>query len=122
MEQTNQRGEKSFIVAWLLCLLLGFLGVDRFYLGKIGTGILKLITLGGLGVWAFVDLIIMLCDGTRDKKGMKLEGYEKYKVVAIVISIIMIILSAWYSAAQRNLSSYTVTDKASITYMDEAKQ
>ena len=50
-----QESQKSFVVTWLLAYFLGGLGVDRFYLGKVGTGLLKLFTLGGLGVWALVD-------------------------------------------------------------------
>ncbi len=50
-------------VNWVLCLLMsiffGSLGVDRFIMGKVGTGILKLITAGGLGVWWLVDLILI---------------------------------------------------------------
>ncbi len=48
-------------VNWVLCLIMsvvfGTLGVDRFLMGKIGTGILKLITAGGLGIWWLVDVI-----------------------------------------------------------------
>ena len=50
---------KSWVVALILSLFLGILGIDRFYMGYIGTGILKLITFGGLGVWYLVDIILI---------------------------------------------------------------
>lgn len=50
-------------VNWVLCLVMsvvfGSLGVDRFLMGKIGTGILKLITFGGVGIWWLVDVILI---------------------------------------------------------------
>ena len=48
---------KSKVVALILSIFLGELGIDRFYLGYIGTGILKLITCGGFGIWWLIDLI-----------------------------------------------------------------
>lgn len=85
---------KSFVATWLLALLLGGLGVDRFYLGKIGTGILKLITLGGLGVWALIDLIITLAGAQRDKLGRPLAGSENKttRKVAWIVSTAVIVL------------------------------
>lgn len=60
---------KSKIVAILLCFFLGSLGVHRFYVGKIGTGILELITLGGFGIWALIDLIFIICSKFTDSNG-----------------------------------------------------
>ena len=78
---------KSFLVTWLLSLLLGNLGVDRFYLGKVGTGIAKLLTLGGLGIWSIIDLIIILSGNMRDKNGLPLQGYPENKKKALIITL-----------------------------------
>ncbi|QYC43122.1 TM2 domain protein [Nonomuraea coxensis DSM 45129] len=63
---------KSWVVAVLLCFFLGALGVHRFYVGKIGTGILQLVTLGGLGVWVLIDFIMILIGKFDDKQGRPL--------------------------------------------------
>lgn len=60
---------RSRLVAALLCFFFGCLGVHRFYAGKIGTGILMLVTLGGLGIWYLVDLIIILSGTFQDMEG-----------------------------------------------------
>ena len=58
--------EKSFVTTIILCVLLGGLGVHRFYVGKIGTGILMLLTLGGLGIWALIDLIVIAMQNFKE--------------------------------------------------------
>lgn len=88
--------QKSFIVTWLLSWLLGTFGIDRFYLGKIGTGVLKLITLGGFGLWTLIDLIITLVGAQRSKDGQSLADYDRYKVVAWVITIAGVLLGAGF--------------------------
>lgn len=60
---------KKKVTAVVLCLLLGGLGIHRFYVGKTGTGILQLLTLGGLGIWALVDFIMILTGGFTDANG-----------------------------------------------------
>ncbi len=60
---------KSRLVALLLCFVIGFLGVHRFYVGKTGTGVLMILTLGGFGIWALIDFIIIAVGSFRDKEG-----------------------------------------------------
>jgi TM2 domain-containing membrane protein YozV len=59
----------SNTVALLLCFFLGILGVHRFYVGKIGTGVLQLVTIGGLGIWALIDFIMIVVQKFTDKEG-----------------------------------------------------
>lgn len=65
--------QKSRLVALLLCLFLGGLGIHRFYVGKIGTGILTIITIGGFfGIWPLIDLIMIAVGSFKDNEGKKL--------------------------------------------------
>lgn len=59
-------------IATVLSLLFGLLGIDRFYLGYFWLGMLKLITLGGLGIWWLFDFIFIYTDNMLDAKGKKL--------------------------------------------------
>lgn len=93
-----QTGNKSFLVTWLFSLLLGFFGVDRFYLGKIGTGILKLVTVGGVGIWVLVDLVLVLANKQTDKQGNKLEGYDQHKKIALIVTGGLLVLSVIMNA------------------------
>lgn len=63
---------KSKWVAFFLCLFFGYLGFHRFYVGKIGTGIIWMFTFGFLGIGWILDLIFILLGGFRDKAGQPL--------------------------------------------------
>lgn len=71
VRQRKQNNEISsnWLTLFLLSIFLGSLGADRFYVGKIGTGILKLLTLGGFGIWWLIDWIMILADKFTDKDG-----------------------------------------------------
>lgn len=64
--------QKSWTTTLILSILLGSLGVDRFYLGYTGLGILKLITCGGCGIWSLIDIILVATDKLPDAKGQPL--------------------------------------------------
>jgi TM2 domain-containing membrane protein YozV len=68
-ERRQALSEKRKLPAFLLCLFFGFFGVHRYYVGKVGTGVLQLLTFGGLGVWWFLDLLVILLGGFTDKEG-----------------------------------------------------
>lgn len=113
-------GQKSFLATWLLSWLLGGLGVDRFYLGKIGTGILKLITLGGFGIWYLVDLIITLAGKQKDKKGLRLQGYDQHKKVAWIVTGIFFVLGLIINGVKAGATSDAPSDNAPIVSEEEA--
>jgi hypothetical protein len=64
--------KRDWLIALILSVIVGSLGVDRFYLGKVGTGILKLITFGGLGIWWIIDIVLIALKKLSDKQGYRL--------------------------------------------------
>ena len=69
-----EKSEKGFLPTLLLALFLGGLGIHRFFVGKIGTGILQLLTLGGLGIWALIDVIMKIVGSFKDKAGLPIKA------------------------------------------------
>ena len=60
----------------MLAVVLGVFGVHRFYVGKIGTGLLQIFTLGGLGIWYLVDVVTIASGGFRDAQGRRVVRWD----------------------------------------------
>ena len=65
--------DKNFVLVATFCLLLGAFGVHRFYCGKIISGVLMVFTIGGLGIWALVDFVIVCFGEFTDSQGIKIK-------------------------------------------------
>lgn len=64
--------QKDWVVTLLLCLFLGCFGAHRFYTGHVAFGLIQLFTAGGCGIWALVDLILILTNAYTDSYGRPL--------------------------------------------------
>ena len=67
---------RSRLVALILCFFAGVFGAHRFYVGKTGTAVLMLVTFGGLGVWSFIDLILIALGSFTDDRGYLLLHWD----------------------------------------------
>jgi TM2 domain-containing membrane protein YozV len=67
---------RKFQTAFLLSIFIGFLGADRFYLGYNKKGIIKLFTLGGLGIWWFIDQLLLLFGKMKTSNGLRFADYQ----------------------------------------------
>jgi serine/threonine protein kinase len=68
----EETSDCRILPAFLLGFFFGIFGAHRFYVGKIGTAFLQLFTFGGLGIWATIDWILILCKAFKDKKGRRI--------------------------------------------------
>lgn len=93
---------RHFLIVFFFSFMWGVFGVDRFYLGKIWTGILKLLTVGGFGIWVVVDLAQIMSGAMRDKQGNAMLEFAKYKkfatrtllIFAVIMGVITILTGA----------------------------
>jgi TM2 domain-containing membrane protein YozV len=85
--------QKSAVLALFLCLLFGWLGAHRFYVGKTKSAICMLITLGGFGVWTLVDLVLIACSEFKDSEGRLLlfvrPGDSSLKTILGIVTLLI---------------------------------
>jgi hypothetical protein len=105
-----------------LSLFLGYLGVDRFYAGKIGTGILKLLTIGGIGIWWIIDLILILCDKFKDSSGKAIKMQGSKIIPACLISLPCLLCVAFWmgkSPEKKVIKQYATEQVAKDSLQNE---
>jgi len=82
----STEGSRDYLVAAMLSLFLGPLAIDRFYLGYTGLGVVKLLTLGGFGIWALIDLILIVTNEMKDSDGRTMRGFTHNKNIVWLIA------------------------------------
>jgi TM2 domain-containing membrane protein YozV len=70
----KQESQNRWIISMILCWFLGVFGVHRFYTGHTTIGIVQLLTLGGCGIWALVDFIMLVVGSYKDANGIPVKG------------------------------------------------
>lgn len=85
--------EKQWTVAFVLAWFLGAFGAHRFYLGQTGLAVLQLLTLGGCGIWSFIDIVVLALDNYK-VNGVKPSGYNKtLAIVWFILFVLGLVLS-----------------------------
>ena len=66
----QKTSDKDWLITLVLAIVVGTIGIDRFYTGSILLGVLKLLTVGGLGIWWIIDLILLVTGNYKDGDGL----------------------------------------------------
>ena len=81
-KQKNIPPQRHYLAAFFISFMWGIFGVDRFYMGYKGLAVLKLLTIGGFGIWTAVDFIFISSGFMKDKQGREMLQVAEYKVFA----------------------------------------
>jgi TM2 domain-containing membrane protein YozV len=74
--------QRHFLILFFFSFMWGTFGVDRMYMGLYGSGILKLLTFGGLGLWTLTDMIVIMTGTFKDKEGRVALQFDEYRKFA----------------------------------------
>jgi hypothetical protein len=96
LPEVVQTGAKNFRTVWLISIFGGWLGLDRFYLGHVATGVLKLLGGGWYGVWWGIDLIRLLRGKQRDRAGVLIADPDNFMPKAKLISGVLLTVVALF--------------------------
>jgi TM2 domain-containing membrane protein YozV len=93
MKSTKEKpSPRPYLTTLWFSLFLGALGIDRFYLGKWRSGLLKLITLGGFSIWLLVDTVLISLGRVKDNHGQDLAGFKVNSITVKLSSLILVAL------------------------------
>ena len=91
LREPSGESDKNWAVAVLLSALVGYLGADRLYLGYMESAAVKLLTLGGLGIWWLVDFISLVSGRLPDADGYKLKREIRWTPGLVVLILLVVV-------------------------------
>jgi len=113
MQSTAKPRGKSWLTTFLFAFFLGGLGIDRFYNGRIGLGIGKLLTGGGCGLWSLVDVLLLLFKKYQDGQGNYLQPAKRghmitaLSIVGVAILLNLIVVGSAIHQVRSQLAGFT---------------